>query len=200
MKVRAEAVVKGEVQRVGYRDVVQSIARKLALTGMVENVKPYDVRIICEGEKRKVEEFLKQIRVREYPINVEEIAVKFSDFKGEYGYFEIKRGDMTDELGERMDAARKDFNKLLWKQDQMLGKQDIVIEKQDVMIGKQDELRHDVNKNFSTTFDRYGEISKRLVVVTEKLELLLERSEKDRREFRDAVKELAAAIVSLAKH
>ncbi len=36
------------MQRVGYRDEVEEIARKLKITGFVENVKPYDVRIVAE--------------------------------------------------------------------------------------------------------------------------------------------------------
>ena len=41
-------LAKGRVQRVGYRDEVEEIARRLEITGFVENVKPYDVRIIAE--------------------------------------------------------------------------------------------------------------------------------------------------------
>ena len=33
-------IAKGEVQRVGYRDAVEKIARKLKLIGFVENLKP----------------------------------------------------------------------------------------------------------------------------------------------------------------
>ena len=46
---RAVIIAKGEVQRVGYRDAVEKIARKLKLTGFVENLKPYDVRIVAVG-------------------------------------------------------------------------------------------------------------------------------------------------------
>jgi acylphosphatase len=52
MQIRAKIIVKGEVQRVGYRDAVEKIARKLSINGFVENLKPYDVRIVCEGEER----------------------------------------------------------------------------------------------------------------------------------------------------
>ena len=46
---RAAIIIKGDVQRVGYRDFVENVARKLCIIGFVENIKPYDVRIICEG-------------------------------------------------------------------------------------------------------------------------------------------------------
>ncbi|MGB2842859.1 MAG: acylphosphatase [Halobacteriota archaeon] len=51
---RVVIVAKGEVQRVGYRDEVERIARKLQVKGFVENVKPYDVRIVAEGEDDKI--------------------------------------------------------------------------------------------------------------------------------------------------
>ncbi len=51
---RVVSIAKGEVQRVGYRDEVERIARKLQVTGFVENVTPYDVRIVAEGEDDKI--------------------------------------------------------------------------------------------------------------------------------------------------
>jgi acylphosphatase len=131
MHVRAVIIARGEVQRVGYRDVVERAARKLKLTGFVENVKPYDVRIVCEGERSIIELLTKQIKMREYPIEVEELEVQFEAATGEFAYFEIKRGDMAEELGERLDLARTDMTKMIEKQDAMLGKQDLIIEKLD---------------------------------------------------------------------
>jgi len=45
---RITAIAK-EVQRVGYRDEVERIARRLRLTGYVENLRPYDVRVVTDG-------------------------------------------------------------------------------------------------------------------------------------------------------
>ncbi|HUV82284.1 MAG TPA: acylphosphatase, partial [archaeon] len=98
MQTRTEIIVKGEVQRVGYRDVVERTARKMKLTGFVENIKPYDVRIICEGDKTILNSFIEQIRIKEYPVDVEHLDVSFQDATGEFNYFEIKRGDMVEEL------------------------------------------------------------------------------------------------------
>jgi acylphosphatase len=109
MNVRAVIIAKGEVQRVGYRDVVQRFARKMKLVGFVENIKPYDVKIVCEGDKASVESFIKLIKVKEFPIDVEDLEVRFEDAAGEFEYFEIKRGDMTEELGERVDLARAEL-------------------------------------------------------------------------------------------
>ena len=46
---RVAISAKGRVQKVGYRDDVEEIARKQNVTGFIETVKPYDVRIVAEG-------------------------------------------------------------------------------------------------------------------------------------------------------
>ena len=105
---RAVAIAKGRVQRVGYRDTVETIARELKLTGFVENLKPYDVRIVAEGEQDALDEFITQIRIENHPISpisVEELDLEFEVATGEFEYFEIRRGDWQDELGERLDTA-----------------------------------------------------------------------------------------------
>ena len=163
---------KGRVQRVGYRDEVEEIARKLNVMGFVENVKPYDVRIVAEGEDEHIAVFIKRIKINRFPIEVENVEVNFDAFKGEFGYFEIKRGEWGEEIVERLDTA----GKLLYKSvelgestlkvaersvelgeesveigKKMLGKQDMMLEKQDMMLGKQDE-----------TIDAIGGVSERI--------------------------------------
>ncbi len=124
MRIRAVIIAKGEVQRVGYRDVVERVARKMKLTGFVENIKPYDVKIVCEGDKAGIDSFIKLIKIKDYPIDVEHLNVNFEDSTGEFDYFEIKRGDMTEELGERLDIARAEMTKMTQKQDVMIEKLD----------------------------------------------------------------------------
>jgi acylphosphatase len=105
---RVVAIAKGRVQRVGYRDTVETIACKLKLTGFVENLKPYGVRIVAEGEQDVLDEFITQIRIEKHPItpiSVEDLTVEFESATGEFEYFEIKRGEWQDELGERLDTA-----------------------------------------------------------------------------------------------
>jgi len=140
MQARAEIIASGEVQRVGYRDVVERAARKLKLTGFVENVKPYDVRIVVEGEDGALEQFIEKSQIRKPPIRVERVEAQFESATGEFPYFAIKRGEMAEELGERLDIANARMTGMIEKQDVMIEKQDVMIEKQDVMIGKQDVM------------------------------------------------------------
>ena len=105
---RAVIIAKGDVQRVGYRDSVEKTARKLKLTGFVENLKPYDVKIVAEGKQDALDKFISQIRIEKHPISpisVEDLDVEFKASTGEFEYFEIRRGDWQDELGERLDVA-----------------------------------------------------------------------------------------------
>lgn len=124
MQVRAIITASGEVQRVGYRGLVERVARKMKLTGFVENIKPYEVRIVCEGDKKSIDSFISLIRIKEYPIDVEHLVVRFEDATGEFEYFEIKRGDMAEELGERLDIANIRMTVMTQKQDVMIEKLD----------------------------------------------------------------------------
>ena len=106
MQIRAKIIVKGEIQRVGYRDAVEKIARKLDINGFVENLKPYDVRIVCEGEEGNIKRFLGALKIEGDPfISVSDIAVEYEKPTGEFPYFEIKRGSTEEETGERLDLA-----------------------------------------------------------------------------------------------
>jgi len=106
MQTRAKIIVKGEVQRVGYRDAVEKIARKLSINGFVENLKPYDVRIVCECEDKDVKRFLGALKIDGDPlISVSDIVVEYEKPTGEFTYFEIKRGSTEEETAERLDIA-----------------------------------------------------------------------------------------------
>ena len=149
MQIKAVIIVRGEVQRVGYRDVVERAARKMKLTGIVENVKPYDVKIVCEGNKTSIDSFIKLIDIKEHPIVVEELEVSFEDATGDFDYFEITRGDMTEELGERLDIANDKMKQMIEKQDVMIGKQDQMIEKIDDNTSILKDFKSETNRNFT---------------------------------------------------
>ena len=168
--------VKGKVQRVGYRDEVEEIARQLEIAGFVENIKPYDVRIVAEGEDSNIERFIKEIKINRYPINVDIIEVHFTEFKSEFEYFEIKRGKWQDEIGERLDIA----GKLLFRSielstesvmigNKMLEKQDVMIEKQDKSTDEIKGLRQDLKSYMEERFDS---IEHEIVTIKEKIGMM----------------------------
>ncbi|HEX7575250.1 MAG TPA: acylphosphatase [Candidatus Methanoperedens sp.] len=140
MQKRAIITVSGEVQGVGYRDIVSKIARKMKITGFVENIKPYDVRIVCEGTGENIYSFIEKLNIKKFPVDVEDITFDFGEPSGEFEVFEVKRGNIADELGERLDVARLEMTKMVEKQDGMLSRTDSMLEKQDSMLEKQDSM------------------------------------------------------------
>lgn len=140
-KVRANITIKGDVQGVGYRDVVKRAARKMKLTGFVENAPGDEVRIVCDGDRESVESFIKLIKIKEPPIDVEDLKVSFEGPTGKFGHFEIRRSDMTAELGERLDIANA-------KMERMIQKQDVMIQKQDETVSVLKEFWNETSENF----------------------------------------------------
>jgi len=65
---RVDIIASGDVQKVGFRDVVQKIGRDLGLSGTVENREPYDVRIVAEGEEDGLKEFIEALKIKRGPI------------------------------------------------------------------------------------------------------------------------------------
>ena len=102
---RAMITAKGDVQRVGYRDTVQKIARDLEITGCIRNIEPYDVKTIAEGYEKRLKQFIEAIKIERYPIFVKELDVEWGDATGEFEYFKVIRGDWREELAERFDVA-----------------------------------------------------------------------------------------------
>nr|QNO50747.1 acylphosphatase [Methanosarcinales archaeon ANME-1 ERB6] len=198
-QTRATIIAKGEVQRVGYRAAVEKIARKLKLTVFVENLKPYDVRIVAEGEEDVLNEFVAQIRITRHPIapiSVEDLDVEFGAATKEFEYFAIRRGDWKEELGERMDTAGallyrsvelgtesvkigwesvKTGKKMLEKRDSMLGKQDKTIEILEDVREDTGEITNalaflkEIYRETSELRDKYGVLSRDVEAIKVKL-------------------------------
>ncbi|HMB44213.1 MAG TPA: acylphosphatase [Candidatus Methanoperedens sp.] len=137
MQKRAIITVSGDVQGVGYRDIVNKIARKMKITGFVEYIKPYDVKIICEGSEENISFFIDKLNIKKFPVDVEGIKFDLNEPSGEFEIFEVKRGDIADELGERLDVARLEMTKMVEKQDGALSRQDSMLEKQNSMLDLQ---------------------------------------------------------------
>ncbi len=187
MKKRLLIKVTGRVQRVGYRDTVAEIGRKLKIVGTVKNARdPSIVEIIAEGEEENLKEFVTLIQRVKQPVEIEEIKIKEENPTGEFEYFEITRGDPSEELGERLDVAGgllytmvEKQDKMLEKQDKMLEMQGKMLEKQDMMLEKQDEtlreikgMRSDMVSRFDVMEKKYGKISEILERISIALETL----------------------------
>jgi acylphosphatase len=97
---RAEIIVAGDVQGVGYRYFVRRAAWKRGLVGVVENLEDGRVKIICEGEEKEIKAFLEDINIKEPPIFVGSVEHSFAGATGEFNAFKIVTGRLEEEVVE----------------------------------------------------------------------------------------------------
>ncbi|NWF89208.1 MAG: acylphosphatase [Ignavibacteriaceae bacterium] len=87
---RAEIIVNGLVQGVGFRYYVVKQAVRLKLTGFVQNLYTGEVLTIVEGEKILIDELFKLIKLGPANSQVKNAKITWSEFKNEFDSFEVK--------------------------------------------------------------------------------------------------------------
>ena len=90
MQTRAEIIVNGLVQGVGYRYFVYREAQKLGLKGYVENLYTGEVLTVTEGEKSLVEELVNKLKDGPMHASVKNCKVTWNKPINEFSSFEIK--------------------------------------------------------------------------------------------------------------
>ncbi|MBN2251803.1 MAG: acylphosphatase [Candidatus Altiarchaeota archaeon] len=153
---------------------------------------------------------------------------KYGDFQKE-GFERIgDAARILKHLSGGQDQMLDKQDQMLDKQDQMLDKQDQMLDKQDKTIdiigegnrmlaekidsgnekicGKLDEFHRDTSRRFDVIDLKYGKIAENMEEAIRAInrtcdntEMLLEKSERDRGDFRDSMKGLTDAILKLAE-
>ena len=192
MDTRTTIIVEGVVQQVGYRDFVFEQAVKFGLRGWVKNREDKAVEIMCEGPKTSVEEFIKSINVKQFPILVEDIKATYSKPTGEFKTFEIIWEGDSQAIMERLGTAARYLRDLGSKVDNV-GK-DVRTVGADVRgVGtKVDELKTTTEASFTKLDTKYDRISDRMTAI---LEQLME----DRKQAHVEMKELVQAVLTSRK-
>ena len=90
MQARAEIIVNGLVQGVGFRYFVYRNANELELTGYVQNLFSGEVLTVVEGDKSLIEELIKKIKVGPMHASVKNCVVDWTEPKNEFEHFEIR--------------------------------------------------------------------------------------------------------------
>ncbi len=90
MEARAEIVVNGLVQGVGFRYFVMREAKKLNLNGYVKNLYTGEVLTVVEGEKAIVEDMINLLRIGPIHASVKSCKVDWQESKNEFTDFEVK--------------------------------------------------------------------------------------------------------------
>ncbi len=158
---RIHVIVDGYVQKAGFREHVRKEIFGTGITGYVRDLESGEVEIVAEGREDLLQALIHGIDIVRYPIEVTSCNVTWQEATGEFPKFTIIRGDVQEELFERIDyvvtimhetlevsKSTRDLqyqtldkqDKMLHKQDQMIDKQDQMLDKQDQMIDKQDQV------------------------------------------------------------
>ena len=182
--------ISGNVQRVGYRAKVISIANALGIKGFIQNLPDGRVKIIAQGEQSELDKLIQAINISNSLINVTNIEQEYSIPSDDYeGFNKVVGGGETD---ERLDNAVDLFKKLIIVTEDgfsNLGKElgdkidqvgDKVDQVGDKVGDKVDHSRieitseiHSLRDNFNTLFDkRLSNIEYELTEIKDKVMVL----------------------------
>lgn len=102
---RFSAVAAGRVQRVGFREHVYRETFNKDISGYVKNLDNGEVEIVAEGSEEDLRALVDRINIIRYPIAVKSFTIKWQEATGEFTSFEIIRGDLQEEIFERIDSV-----------------------------------------------------------------------------------------------
>lgn len=89
MKARAHVYVSGQVQGVFFRAETANLAHRLNVEGWVRNLPDGRLEAIFEGEKEYVEEAVDFCRRGPPGAHVQDLAVEWEEWKGEFRDFRV---------------------------------------------------------------------------------------------------------------
>ena len=89
-EARAEIIVTGIVQGVGYRYFVMTTARQYGLKGYVQNLYSGEVLTIVEGSKNLIEALYKEMQIGPPHAHVTGADIVWTKYKNEFNSFEVK--------------------------------------------------------------------------------------------------------------
>ncbi len=89
MKSRLHCFISGRVQGVRFRSYTKKSAERLGLKGWVKNLSDGRVESVAEGEKKKLEKFIKLLERGSMLSRVDEVKVDWGDYTGSFSKFRI---------------------------------------------------------------------------------------------------------------
>ncbi len=190
--------VSGKVQKVGYRDRVEKIARELGIVGHVKNLENKDVEIVAQHANQEVlTQFMERVNIKDGAICVR--AVHHESIQPQdYSDFEIVLGEMLGEIYESLVGGARILTGISNKQDETItvlagisNKQDETIsaikgvgEKQDETIlmirdgngkvvgeikGMRDDFREHLKKDFAVMQIKIDNMEKEIAQIKQKV-------------------------------
>jgi len=167
------AIAKGRVQKVGYRELIYTETFEKDISGYVKNLNTGEVEIVAEGSEPDLVDLISKINIIRYPIAVKSFTLKWEKATGKYSSFDIIRGDIQEEIFERIDYAGRVMHETLEISKTNLQLQHKMLNKQDqaLQIGKEMKeeivgLRKDTRKYLD---EEFLEIKKKLISIEDAL-------------------------------
>jgi acylphosphatase len=105
--VRGTIYFSGNVQKLGFRAMVEEVANTLHLDGYVENQKDRRVKVLVEGPKGAIKKLVEIMRNADDLIQVEKVTCRFSTATGEFTQFEVICEDPSKEMFQGFATAAK---------------------------------------------------------------------------------------------
>jgi acylphosphatase len=147
MQIRAKIIIKGKVQMVGFRTFIKNSADSFDISGFAENLPDGSVKIVCEGEKAKITEYISYIK-QESPsfAAIDDIKVDYGAYKGEFSSFKRRGADVPSDEGavlavlKSFDAKAETMVAILGSMNEKLGSID---DKQDETVGILKDVKED---------------------------------------------------------
>ncbi len=205
-----EVVVRGRVQRVGYRRHVLDLAQELGVAGYVKNMEDGSVKIFVQATPETLERFMEMLKNPPPPAMVKQLEAKESKVKPALKGFRIRYDRLQDELQEGFGAMqsvfldyRQEFRDYIaefrdYRQEFRDHKQefrDFVGEFRDYRQEFRDFAKR-TDENFQRIMERYGEISDKLTVI---LETLVRESKETREMIYEMMKLLKESVEKLSR-
>ncbi len=160
--------ISGNVQRVGYRAKVISIANVLGIKGFIQNLPDGKVKIIAQGEQSELDKLIQAINISNSLINVTNIEQEYSTYSGDYEGFNKVVGD--GETDERLDNAIDLFKKLITVTEDGFSDLGDKVDQNKIEITSE---IHSLRVDFNTLFDtRISKIEYELTEIKDKVMVL----------------------------
>ena len=142
--------VKGRVQDLGFRNLVENIARSLNLRGMVYNDVDGTVKIVCQGAVSSVKSLIEEIKDKSGNVGALIEEVRQEEIGGKIYLPPIFFKAPTDELGdisrkfdigvESLQSIERSTHALIESSNSLVSGQGTLINRQEKLIGGQDVL------------------------------------------------------------
>jgi acylphosphatase/uncharacterized protein YoxC len=174
MLKRASIKIKGDVQMAGFRTFIKNTADSLNVNGFAENLEDRSVRVVCEGEEGAIEGLINLVKQNPPSfVRIEEVAVAYEEYKGEFSSFERRGVDVPGEEVTRendMVTLMRSFDKKGEVMVGILGSMNETLGSMNETLGSMNEALNSVKKDTSKMLGKHDETINAIGEVSEKID------------------------------